>query len=199
MFDAPPVNPIGSDPSACGGKDDSFAVFVTALRGGCTDAIERLVDDFGPGALRTIRNHLGADIRKRMDSQDLLQDVWLTILRHLDDLPQAVDHQNLGRYIYRIAYHQVTEQARRCVSAQKRSVKREKPLDESLAAEQSISQAAVELQDWLDHLLARLSDRDKTIVGLKMEGLNNCEIASRLDVDEGTVRRSLRRLCRIAT
>jgi len=41
----------------------------------------------------------------------------------------------------------------------------------------------------------RLTDRDKTVLRLILQGLSNREIATRLDVSEGAVKASLRQVC----
>jgi RNA polymerase sigma factor (sigma-70 family) len=194
------IAPDTSRPSVTAG----FNRFLCDLRRRKAAAIQRLVNRYESIAINTVRRHLGTRLRERVDSQDLQQDFWVSVIRRIDRLPTIANSQAFRGYLRKVAFRQVTKQHRRHLIAERRRLSREVPL--SAAGDhrgggppaRSIDPSDVpeNEEDLLRRLQPHLAEREFAILTKKLDGLSNREIARQIGVDEGSVRRSLRRIAK---
>jgi len=124
------------------------------------------------------------------DAEDVLQTVFLRLLRHQHDF-EAVD--DAGNYLYRAGVNAALDLVRSRRSAV--------PLDEALAANASTAAWAPdrghessELRDWLRRAVAQLHPTAAEMFALRyFEGLDNTEVAKVMNTSEGTVAVTLHR------
>lgn len=178
-----------------------FESFVSAVRNRKPGALQDFVNQYHSLAQNTVRRYLARRLRKRVDSGDLLNDFWVSVLRRVDRLPHLQDSQDLRAYLRRIAFRQVTKQQRRHLKVQRRRLDREvdlSNLDHLLPpGDRTPSPSAnCERSNEFESLKGRLSDREWKVLTLRLDGNSNRQIAESLAVDEGTVRRIVRRIGR---
>ena len=180
---------------------DQFPTFLDAVRRRHRAALEALVDRYQHVARNAVRAHLGRQLRNRVDSDDLTNDFWLSVLRRIDRLPEFQNSRALRAYLRRVAFRQVTKQHRRYLRAACRSIDREARVEDieqlrDARAEGTCSSAQQASDDLVKLLRSCTSERERRIIKLKLQGLSNREIGRRIGVDEGSVRRCFRKLSR---
>ncbi|MFO1010603.1 MAG: sigma-70 family RNA polymerase sigma factor [Planctomycetota bacterium] len=73
-------------------------------------ALDALVARYRDRVLRIVRARLGAKLRERVDSEDILQETFLTAVRKLDSFEMR-EEASLIRWLARLAEHQITAAA----------------------------------------------------------------------------------------
>jgi RNA polymerase sigma-70 factor, ECF subfamily len=148
--------------------------------------IERLVRDHHAFVWRSVRR-LGV---RDADVDDVVQEVFLTAARHLDE----IQHDRERGYLFRTSVF-VAAHARRKVQRRREVVDDERmvaEVDGRPSPEQSaaLSQTRARLQSMLDQLP---EDFRAVFVLFELEGMTMSEIAEALKVPPGTVASRLRR------
>jgi RNA polymerase sigma factor (sigma-70 family) len=158
-------------------------------------AFERLVARHAADVDRLIRRKLGRTLRRRLDSQDLRQEVLLDALRLFEagGVDPEIDKRGFLRWLAAIVDNKVKALARFHVQAQRRSVRREVPLEAGLSGNGRKAPPAAggktassvlmnaERRERLDRALARLSPRERQVVDLvHLQGLRVGEAAAAL-------------------
>jgi RNA polymerase sigma factor (sigma-70 family) len=193
MSQSSAVGPPASPPRSA---SDSCERLCDDVRRRNPSALAHLVNRYQSLAQNTIRRYLGKKLRGRVESQDMVNDFWLSVLRGIDHLPTIHESRNLRAYFRRIAFRQVTKQQRRHLTAGCRDVDRELPginLERCAGAQPQALDAAIE-REMLARMQAKTSSEEWRILQQKMQGLSNREIARREGLDEKSVRRTLRRV-----
>ena len=123
---------------------------------------------------------LQAMLRCRQDAEDVLQMIFVKIVRKRRQLAGA---RRLDAYVYQIARNEASRFARR--RQRKRAVE---PAGESWLSVADGGSAHVELAEQLETILARLPQRQREVVVLKIYREKTFqEIARLLDVSQNTV------------
>lgn len=178
---------------------DSFEHLCADARRRKPAALADLVDRYQSLAQNTIRRYLGKKLRTRVESQDMVNDFWLSVFRGIDRLPAVHESRNLRAYFRRIAFRQVTKQQRRHLTAGCRDLDRELPginLAHCEAAQPQAIDTAME-REMLARLQSKTTPEEWRILQQKMLGCSNREIARSQGLDEKAVRRTLRRVARL--
>ena len=125
-----------------------------------------------------------------------------------DDFPTSVaslpfsEAARVHRFLAAVAANKVRGEVRRRLHQQKHNVNRESPLDEeeNYVAESvpTPSQVAIAREKWFS-ILENQPAHYQEVVKLRYLGNSAREIAGQLGLDEGSVRRILRRIFRGAT
>jgi RNA polymerase sigma-70 factor, ECF subfamily len=100
---------------------------VAAAQGGREEAREALFARYRPRVLAIARSRLGHDLRRALDSQDLVQEALLEAAVGLERFEWRGE-SSLIRWMARLLEHRAIAQADR-IGAQKRDVRREIPLE----------------------------------------------------------------------
>ncbi|APZ95681.1 RNA polymerase sigma factor [Fuerstiella marisgermanici] len=180
--------------------NESFAAFRDTLRDGSEDAFRRVVEQFGPYVMRTIRRRLDDRMRSRLDSNDFAQAVWMTVFEHRDRLEDLDSQERLIAFLVTIAQRKVRGEFRRNVQAEKQNVNRETRAGrESFVLalpdrnQERASQILIAAEQW-ERMTADEPERYRRILELRRDGATVDEIALATDVNERTVRRVIQRI-----
>src|SRR5690606_6591774 len=101
-----------------GHADDELTRLLPLARSGDEVALARIAELYGPELLKVVRRSLPRRLRTVFDSQDFVQAMWATFLRHDVDLDRFRSANELFAYLSGIASHKVTEQIRKRLIAQ---------------------------------------------------------------------------------
>ncbi len=163
----------------------SVTTLLEEAREGSEGALDRLLERCGPRLLSLIRLRMGARLRSRMESGDLLNATLFRAFRAFDSL-DARNTPSLMAWLARIAESEIRDQANR-IHAQRRDAGLDVPLDTGvgeLAANirsQTSRLVLSETQQRLEHGMEQLSPEYREIILLrKFEELGFKDIGERL-------------------
>jgi RNA polymerase sigma-70 factor (ECF subfamily) len=175
---------------------DSLELVLQHLHQGDRAAVERLIAEYEPYLRVLVRRSLPKLLRAKFDSVDVVQSMWVQVLRALRQGTWQI-HDRAGlrgllvmvtrrRLISRYRHHgpaAAREQAGAC-------------LDElPIPRQPRPSEVALAGELW-ERMLALCPPEHHEILHLRRQGLLLREIAVRTGMHEGSVRRVLRRLAR---
>jgi RNA polymerase sigma-70 factor (ECF subfamily) len=177
---------------------DATKDLLLAWHHGDEAAFTALVREHTPWIEETVRRRLGSLLRQRVDTQDIVQNTLIEVLR---DGPRFVvtDRQHLRALLARMVENTLRAQAHHG-QAGKRDVRREVTpptgesvlfLDAQAGSGATPSQAAEATEDaaWVRLAVEMLEPEDRlTILWREFQGLSFAEIAARLEVGEDAAR-----------
>jgi RNA polymerase sigma-70 factor (ECF subfamily) len=176
---------------------DSVEEVLEQLGRGELAALGELFAAYAPYLRAIVRGQLSDRLRAKFDSVDVVQSVWVQVIRRLgQDGWQVNDESHLRALLVTIARRRLVTRARRCAIG----AKTDRPLGEELTAVSdprsgSPSEAA-QANDLWGRMLDLVPPAHQQILILRREGLPLAEIAARTGLHEGSVRRVIRRLAR---
>jgi RNA polymerase sigma-70 factor (ECF subfamily) len=181
-------------------NQSTFAHLIARVRAGDEQAVGELIACYEPHIRRVVQMRIGARLRRVVDTSDVLQSVHLDLARALRGGQfEILTAQQLVQLTTAIAKHKLLAQAAHW-GRERRRLDRELPLGpsgeealpQSVAREPTPSQhvAAEELNQILDE---KATPIERTVIGLRRQGLDNKEIASRLGKTPAAVRMILNR------
>lgn len=191
--------------------ESKFEQLMAEVAHGSEDAVWELAETYTPYILRVLRMGLTSQVRRRVDSQDLAQMLWASILLRRSELTRLKTPQELIAYLCRAAKNRTIDARRRYLETQKYSMDRERSLepftsdDEQWPVEETIENRALLSRDpspsqyasvrerW-NRILEQSSDRDRQILQMRLEGLTFEDISGQLKINQGTARRAIERL-----
>ena len=138
-----------------------------------------------------LRRYVGSLGLRAADAEDLVQDVFLSLFRHLQ---QNKPRGNLKGWVFIVARNLALKhraRARRRASVDGDIASAAEPVDSALSVEEDL--ARLERQQRLLNVLRALPDRDRRCLYLRAEGFRYREIAGRLDMSLGAVSKSIAR------
>jgi len=163
----------------------SVTTLLLQAREGSEPALNRLFEQCGERLLSLIRLRMGAKLRSRMESGDLLNATLLRAFRSFDSL-EARNTPSLMAWLGRIAESEIRDEADR-LNAQRRDAAKEVPLDSDLGelAAQLRSQTSQlvlsESRARLERAIEQLREEYREIILLRRyEELGFKEIGARL-------------------
>jgi RNA polymerase sigma-70 factor (ECF subfamily) len=177
-----------------------FQDLLRRLQEGSQEAARELAETYGDHLRRCIRQRLPRKLRSQYDSIDFVQLVWQSVFLEPDKLPELQDPEQFIRFLAGIARNKVLGVGRH-LQTQKKDVDREVRLDEvhsteshnAVSRDPTPSAVAVFREQW-EQIVEQQPPRDKEVVEMRYEGNTFQEIADRLEIDESTARRIIRRL-----
>ncbi len=186
-------------------SDESFDDLMARLRRGDNDAAAQLFQRFATRVIGLARARLDQRIRQKVDPEDVLQSVLKSFfVRYADGQYDLRDWDSLWSLLVSITLHKCGHKIRN-FHAGRRDVRREgtaPPANddtvrtwEGLAREPNPEEAAA-LADEVEALVRDLSERDRAIVSLRLQGYTPTETAAQLGLLERTVCRVLERVRR---
>lgn len=179
---------------------EDTAELLNEVRGGDSQAVERLLTRHRESLRRMIELRLDQRIKRRVDVSDVVQDVLIEANRRLKDYlenPAMAFHL----WIRQIAKDRVIDAHRRHRVSAKRSIDREQATAGQGAVDQSSFEIVAQLRDpamtpaaaasqrelavQVEAVIAQLADIDREIILMRhYEQLNNGEIAAALGLSE---------------
>jgi RNA polymerase sigma factor (sigma-70 family) len=184
--------------------DRSFAELMDALRAGCDEAAGTIASQYSSHLLRAVRASFPQEIRSKIDSIDIVNTLWGSLLTKRWRLEGIREPAQLVALLKQAARNRVIDEHRRYTAYEARDLRREAgSLDAPLGGgaadvtrrqvrsrEESPSQIASIRERWAI-FIDGLSERDRKIVSLRMSGKNYDEIAQAM---EGVSSRTARRV-----
>jgi RNA polymerase sigma-70 factor (ECF subfamily) len=192
-------------------ETDETRDLLLKVEAGDPRAFDQLFARHRAALYRVVARRLGSSLRGRIDPSDVVQEAQIDAMRRLDEY-LARRPMPFRTWLLRTAVQRLLK-LRRHAAAARRDVSRERPLPEddsspgpfrplpAVGPTPSQQLAARDLASRLHALLARLSEPDRAILGMRaLEGLSYEDAAARLKIDPATARKRYgRALLRLRT
>lgn len=163
---------------------------------GEVEALGELFEAYAPYLRAIVRRQLSERLRAKFDSVDVVQSVWVQLIRQLGrDGWRVNDENHLRALLVTIARRRLVSRARQCDRGGDPVPADEEWTTVSDARTATPSEAA-QANDLWSKMLDLLPPQHHPVLMLRREGLPLAEIAERTGLHEGSVRRILRRLSR---
>mgnify|MGYP003390088238 CR=1 FL=1 len=166
-----------------------------------------LVERYTHRLIELARQKLPDRVRGRVDPEDVVQSVYRSFFRRLNDGAFALEEpHDVWRVLAAITFHK-TCRTIRFHQQERRDVRRETPVtfdNDSVRNAPPPAEPApgpediATLFDSLDQLLRRLPEHQREVVVLRLEGFSIDEIATKMDRSQSTVLRALARVRDVA-
>jgi RNA polymerase sigma-70 factor (ECF subfamily) len=174
-------------------SDDSLDTMLEKLSQGESAAAEQLFRNFEPFLRAMVRRRLSPPLRSKFDSVDVVQSVWAEVLIGFRERQwEFKDQAALKSFLARVTYNKFVTECRRNSSA----LEREQSLPPTAADEVALSSQprpseVVQADELWDTLMKLCPPAHRQILELKNQGLLISDIAARVGLHEGSVRRIL--------
>jgi RNA polymerase sigma factor (sigma-70 family) len=175
-----------------------FALLVEQVRAGSAEATREFIDKYAPCLQRAVRRRLNARLRSRFDTQDFVQAIWASFFARLPTIRRVEQPHVALRFLERLARNKLVDEHRRFLRTEKRDLRREICADD-LTVTRVVgrrplrpSEVAVAREEY-----SRLVDGSpahyQRILELRVSGESVGQIGRRLQMNERSIRRVLRR------
>jgi len=167
---------------------------VTLAKQGDRSALDQLCVVYGERIRRVIRLRMGKELRSRLESMDMVQDVLMCALRDLGDFTY-ISEGDFMRWLWKIAENRIRDNLDK-LHADKRDIRKEIPLEDDASDSRndrtrifeparnttpSVIMSQREELDKLEKAVDKLKpEYRKVIILAKIEGLSYKEIGDRL-------------------
>lgn len=173
-----------------------FAQLMAGLRAGNPDAMAEVARRYGRILRSSVRRHMNPRLRPRLDSVDVVQDVWASFL---GIPPDRIDFENpsaLVSYLRQVAYRRVVEVYRRRFETQKDDIALEMTGESEARAvvrPPTPSMTVSAGEEW-ERLVRQFPEGQRAILRRLREGHDNADIARMTNLSLSTVNRVVKRL-----
>ncbi len=168
------------------------------LSSGDALAAEQVFLAYEPYLRKIVRRRLPIKLRAKFDSTDIVQSIWVDLLRDVreGDL-HFTDANHLRAFLIRVTCNRFNDRFRR----NRLAVEKEQPLagfegEPFAASRQPTPSDIVQAEDLWEQLLALCPPAHQELLRLRREGVPLAEIAARTGLHPGSIRRILRDLAR---
>jgi eukaryotic-like serine/threonine-protein kinase len=173
-------------------SDASDQELLLSWKDGSEGAAAELVKRFTARLHGLVNKKITGKFRSRFDSEDLVNSAWRSFFIAVRNDQIVVSPQSdVWPILALLANRKISKQVRHHLAG-RRSIHREVDHEEHLSCE-DVHEEIVD-QDMLNRFLAKLNDRERAIVELRLQGLVQKEIAIQIGCAERTVRRVLHRI-----
>jgi RNA polymerase sigma factor (sigma-70 family) len=170
---------------------------IDQLARGDMRAAGALFDAYAPYLRALVRRQLSDQLRAKFDSADVVQSVWVQVVRQLGrDGWRVGSEPELRGLLATIARRRLISRVRKHVGKDADDLSPPDGRDIETADRQARPSEHVQAGDVWEALLRLCPAEHRPVLYLKREGLSSAEIAARTGLHEGSVRRILRRLAR---
>lgn len=175
--------------------EEGLDALLAKLHQGDEAAAEQVFLAYEPYLRMVVRRQLTSGLRTKFDSIDIVQSVWVDLLKGFreagwrfgsaDQLRAFLVKATRNRFIDRLRQHRL-------------ALEKERPLADSAAtaSDQDGPTSLARAQELWDRILEKCPPGHREIVNLKREGFSPSEIAERTGLHPGSVRRILYELAR---
>jgi RNA polymerase sigma factor (sigma-70 family) len=177
---------------------DSLDTLLVKLTNGEETAAERVFRQYEPFLRAMVRRRLTPPLRAKFDSMDVVQSVWADVLEgYRQEGWRFTDRDHLRAFLARVTYNHFSNYCRRHAP----SLGREQPLlaDESPIlppSDQPRPSQIAQADELWETMLGLCPPAHREVLRLKRLGLPLAEIAARIGLHEGSVRRIIYELAR---
>jgi RNA polymerase sigma-70 factor (ECF subfamily) len=183
------------------GKRDEFRRLLEEIQAGSAEAVQQLLDRYGPAILRVIRSRLDERMRSKFDSIDFLQDVWASFFRNPPEAAAFCSPDALYHFLTTLARNKVTKEIRQRLVYQKFNVNREAPqenptagwLNGAKARQPTPSQECVAKEQWEKAVRGR-TQLQRKILEMLRDGYSRSEVSTSLGLSRKLVQRLVSRV-----
>jgi RNA polymerase sigma-70 factor (ECF subfamily) len=148
-----------------------------------------------------VRRRLSGPLRSKLDSSDVVQSIWIDILAGVrrSDL-RLTDGTHLRALLIRMAYNRIVDRRRKYHHA----IERERPLDDSSPGElpatrQPRASEVFAGEELWERILASCPMAYRELLRMRRRGLTVAQIAEKVGMHPGSVRRILQDVARRVT
>ena len=180
---------------------DDLCPLIARARDGDEVALERLLDMHARRLLESIRAELGQRLRQRLESQDVMQQVYLDVLRHIGEFEDR-GRDSFFAWLRQIALNRICDADRRAFRTAKRGAEVRAAdvggnasmtrLIDALNATGTTPSGVADQAERVRRLhdaLERLSPDQRRVIELRyLEQLSVAEAAARMERSERAVR-----------
>jgi RNA polymerase sigma factor (sigma-70 family) len=167
------------------------------LSQGDDKAVEQLVADYEPYLRMLVRRSLPVPLRGKFDSLDVVQSVWVQVLRALrEGAWEITDRARLRALLVTVARRRLVSRYRHHAAAAGLEARGVTDLEDVPAPRQPRPSEVAQASDLWEKMLALCPPEHHELLRLRRQGLLLQEIAARTGMHEGSVRRVLRQLAR---
>jgi RNA polymerase sigma-70 factor (ECF subfamily) len=179
--------------------DNVFDRLMDRLRCGDEDAAAEVFHRFARRLITLARSHLDSWIRTRVEPEDVVQSVFRSFFTRFDSGQfQLGDWDNLWAVLTLLTVRKCANRVEFWQAA-KRDLQREAnpqqsdPLEQALGRDPTPSEAAI-LSEIVEQLMKNVTERDRIILTLHLQGCDISSISEQVNRTERTVRRTLERV-----
>jgi len=170
-----------------------FERLIRGLRASDPAVLREFVSQYGPALERLAARRIEPGFRRRVGPESIAQSVCRTFLRRAEGGEfEIADRDSLWGLLCAISLTKVREKERFHLR-EKRSLKREAPLEggglSPMPARGPTPEEEVLFTDQFAHLLGSLTEEQRSIIDLRLQGRTQSAIADALKVSERTIRR----------
>ncbi len=168
------------------------------LSSGDALSAEQVFLAYEPYLRKIVRRRLPIKLRAKFDSTDIVQSIWVDLLRDVRDGElHFTDANHLRAFLIRVTCNRFNDRFRR----NRLALEKERPLtgaegDIFAASRQPTPSAIVQAEDLWEQMLALCPPAHQDLLRLRREGVPLADIAARTGLHPGSVRRILRELAR---
>jgi RNA polymerase sigma-70 factor (ECF subfamily) len=167
------------------------------LREGDARAVEQIVADYEPYLRMLVRRSLPVPLRAKFDSLDVVQSVWVQVLRALrEGAWEVTDRDRLRGLLVTVARRRLVSRYRHHATAVGLQQAGATEMDGVPAPRQARPSEEAQAGDLWEKMLALCPPEHHEVLRLRRQGLLLHEVAARTGLHEGSVRRILRQLAR---
>lgn len=184
-----------------------FETLMKQVQSGSENAIEQLANTYTPYIIKAVRSLLPHNLRSKEDSADFAQSVWASMLIKQIDFTRLKSANELVAYLVRAGRNKVIDRIRH-FRTRKKDVSREEGLTVNrgkqfcrsrsafnpIYARDDSPSVAVALRETWNSVYSRISDRDRRIVEMHLNGDTFEVISDALKISTSTARRSIQQL-----
>ena len=158
-------------------------------------AAERVFVEFEPYLRKAIRRQLRGRLRHKFDSADILQSVWVDLLRGFRERGwRFADADQLRGFLFVATRNRLIDRSRKYQNASREESLGEDERPGELVSSQPRPSETVQADDLWNRLLASCPPEHRPVLYLRREGHSLAEIAARTGLHRDSVRRILRTL-----
>jgi RNA polymerase sigma-70 factor (ECF subfamily) len=177
---------------------ESLDALLEKLNSGDDVAAGQVFRSYEPYLRMVVRRHLSPDLRAKFDSLDVVQSVWIHVLKGFREAGwRFKDTAHLRSFLIQLTRHRFIDRVRH----HRRALAQEEPLaeealEEVLLAGDPEPGAVLEAAELWEQLLQLCPPAHRELLRLKRDGALVAEIAARTGLHPGSVRRILTALSR---
>ncbi len=184
-----------------------FDRLMAEVAAGSEDAIWQLAETYTPYIIRAVRSSLPRTLCAKLDSQDLAQSLWASLLLKRADLTRLQTPSQLIAFLAQATRNKVVDKTRHFRTQKNNIAREERLLDHLVSARNTPKEdqrralhardpspsTSANMRERCVQILSKSSERDRKIFQLRLQGCTFDVISEKLQIDQATVRRAIQR------